>query len=376
MSAVPSRGHLKEGLVYGAGVTQEEAAEQPLTIAEILQSPGSNLGVTFNCLVFLDWKERGQFAFSNREWRTLSQNDSFGNWLCDRLHEECRLYVPPRPPPGLRWGTLFRDLWPLHRMWLVDPQPQHIPPTPPKPTSEAPALPPMSPELIAHVNDDDKGEILSALTSGGKDEAVGAEAGDEAVVPLQDNTDRFGINVIVRFRPERERKDEEAASAGLDKENKQSFHLPLHQRLHLIKARDRHGDRSLALQTLKSEGGWFSSGWKKKQVSLGENGDAAEEEADGKQGQGDDGAMHAHIHSVDSGMGSVVAVAPGIGLREFSFDHVLDKKTHQGPVFESAARQLITDFLNGYNSTILVYGQVTSPRQTRLLCDARSLHLC
>lgn len=105
--------------MYGAGVTQEEAAEQPLTIAEILQSPGSNLGVTFNCLVFLDWKERGQFAFSNREWRTLSQNDSFGNWLCDRLHEECRLYVPPRPPPGLRWGTLFRDLWPLHRMPLL-----------------------------------------------------------------------------------------------------------------------------------------------------------------------------------------------------------------------------------------------------------------
>ena len=50
--------------------------------------------------------------------------------------------------------------------------------------------------------------------------------------------------------------------------------------------------------------------------------------------------MTAHIASVDPGTGSVVAVAPGIGLREFSFDHALRSGTSQGIVFESAARQV------------------------------------
>ena len=34
------------------------------------------------------------------------------------MHHEERLYCPPRPPPGVRWTTVFRnDLWPLRNMW-------------------------------------------------------------------------------------------------------------------------------------------------------------------------------------------------------------------------------------------------------------------
>jgi hypothetical protein len=70
--------------------------------------------------------------------------------------------------------------------------------------------------------------------------------------------------------------------------------------------RARNDSRGSALKTLTAEGGWFGSDWKKG-TSASAN---------------DHAALHPHIHSIDSGAARVVAMAPGVGLREFGFDHV------------------------------------------------------
>ena len=66
------------------------------------------------------------------------------------------------------------------------------------------------------------------------------------------------------------------------------------------------------------------------------------------------------VISVDDADGRVLAVAPGVGLREFAFDEVFEDSADQATVYERSARPLIADFINGYNGTMLVYGQTGS----------------
>jgi hypothetical protein len=66
------------------------------------------------------------------------------------------------------------------------------------------------------------------------------------------------------------------------------------------------------------------------------------------------------VLSVDEKDGRVLAVAPGVGLREFAFDAVFADQADQGAVYEKSARPLIADFINGFNGTMLVYGQTGS----------------
>ena len=65
----------------------------------------------------------------------------------------------------------------------------------------------------------------------------------------------------------------------------------------------------------------------------------------------------ASVQSVDPGAGRVVMIAPDVGLREFTFDGVFPQSTSQTNVYDTVARRLVIDFVNGYNATALAYGQ-------------------
>ena len=64
--------------------------------------------------------------------------------------------------------------------------------------------------------------------------------------------------------------------------------------------------------------------------------------------------------SVDERERRVLAVAPGVGLREFAFDAVFGETATQAAVYERSARPLVADFVNGFNGAMLVYGQTGS----------------
>ena len=51
---------------------------------------------------------------------------------------------------------------------------------------------------------------------------------------------------------------------------------------------------------------------------------------------------------------------PGVGLREFVFNGVFDQSATQTALYDSPMQQVVLDFLNGSNSSILAYGQTGS----------------
>lgn len=69
---------------------------------------------------------------------------------------------------------------------------------------------------------------------------------------------------------------------------------------------------------------------------------------------------HASILAVREDAGSILAMAPGVGLREFTFDRVFSEKTKQVDTYDRAAQRLIMEFLNGVNTSIVCYGQTGS----------------
>lgn len=343
----------------------------------VIQSPLANEGPTFTLLHFVSVQTSvAVLPFVSREWNSFAKMDSFARFLCIRTRQEFRLYVPPRPPPGVTWSTVFHnDLWPLRHMWaaVVDKMGLDAEPTgglgaPDAPTSGVGSDATLNWSMPGGEHPTQR-QIADAYEArmaadAGHPAGSGVGGGGGGVGRDKSAASRYSLNVAVRFRPSAKH-----AKGDEDKENDlgggRQFVLPLHQRLQLIRARARDqapGDQapnvSSTLKTLSDEGGWFSEEWKKTGWKKTAEGGAA----DGSPGGGSDNAssMVAHVANVDSGSGSVVAVAPGIGLREFSFDHALREGTSQGVVFEAAARQLITDFLNGYNATILVYGQTGS----------------
>ena len=156
------------------------------------------------------------------------------------------------------------------------------------------------------------------------------------------------ITVYARFRP--------IESTENIKEAK-SITLPLHQRLALIKMSGGFKSNRAALHVLKQEGSWFGGKWeelsRKENLSMNESSrhDAKKKTA---------APLVANIQSVDAGSGRVVIMTPDVGLREFSFDGVLPAACDQQSVYDTVASRLVTDVMNGVNSTAIMYGQTGS----------------
>ena len=183
----------------------------------------------------------------------------------------------------------------------------------------------------------------------------------------------FNIEVGVRFKPlptvEREIGDDD------NNEGQCMATLPLHQRLALIRRSHNLTSNSEALLILKKNGEWFGGGNNDdgnngiengrgegaKIINLmgEENGDKCNKD---KKQEGDNaccGEQHfltCGIHSIDPGKKSVIIVDPIKGLRQFRFDNILPDTCTQHEVYETTARPLVGDFINGVNATCLVYG--------------------
>jgi kinesin family protein 5 len=115
-----------------------------------------------------------------------------------------------------------------------------------------------------------------------------------------------------------------------------------------------------------SEGAWFGG---MKEDAGKENNNSSEESMDHSTVWTGDASINqaskpsashdltASVHSVDPVTGRVVAITPDVGLREFVFESVFPSGVNQGHVYQTVTSGIIVDVLNGFNATILVYGQ-------------------
>lgn len=148
----------------------------------------------------------------------------------------------------------------------------------------------------------------------------------------------------------------------LDKPNEQQgftaekIVLPLHQRLALIRMSQNLKSNREALRVLQMQGGWFTAQWKQEKSRDEETGS---QNVEPRQDAGLP-SLTGGVHSIDNEKNRVFVVDPTKGLREFSFDHVLPDLAPQDLTYDTCARPLVTNFINGFNSTCLAYGQTGS----------------
>eukprot|EP00526_Cylindrotheca_closterium_P004944 CAMPEP_0113637410 /NCGR_PEP_ID=MMETSP0017_2-20120614/19581_1 /TAXON_ID=2856 /ORGANISM="Cylindrotheca closterium" /LENGTH=632 /DNA_ID=CAMNT_0000548435 /DNA_START=53 /DNA_END=1951 /DNA_ORIENTATION=+ /assembly_acc=CAM_ASM_000147 len=138
--------------------------------------------------------------------------------------------------------------------------------------------------------------------------------------------------------------------------NAQKIVLPLHQRLALIRMSQNLKSNREALRVLQLQGEWFTAQWQEEK--------SRDEEAEGKdvtpQKEAGLPSLTGGVHSIDNENNRVFVVDPTKGLREFSFDHVLPDLASQDTTYDTCARHLVANFINGFNSTCLAYGQTGS----------------
>ena len=135
-----------------------------------------------------------------------------------------------------------------------------------------------------------------------------------------------------------------------------------------------------ALEILTAEGGWFNKKWEdisNDQSNTKSDSDSLLGTFNSKQRvpfikKSKPEKITASVQSVDSGTAKVVMLAPDVGLREFTFDGVLPDRASQSSVYETVSRKLVLDFINGYNGTIIAYGQTSSGKTHTMFGDMES----
>mmetsp|Transcript_12290 Transcript_12290/g.22091 ORF Transcript_12290/g.22091 Transcript_12290/m.22091 type:complete len:650 (-) Transcript_12290:94-2043(-) len=276
-----------------------------------------------------DWATRARLLQLSRSWRLgLASSHCFWRQCCVDLARERRLYLTPYTDHVLDWHTLFMELWGRRGLWL-------------QPADEVSPIWP-----------------LDHLTET-------SQPTDEELTPqlhLEQEQFRFTIRVCARFRAFPTTESSPYANHGA------TLVLPFHQRVEMIKARYPGSlSNSGAARILMHEMGrepcdpWAEAELSEEVVAQGLDTDAVgyEEAASGWVLTGRD--HKASIMSVKGGpRGTVLAVAPGCGLREFTFSSVFGQDARQDDVYASVVAPLVADFVNGFNGTLLVYGQTGS----------------
>jgi len=87
--------------------------------------------------------------------------------------------------------------------------------------------------------------------------------------------------------------------------------------------------------------------------------DSEEEEPSETSGSGQP-TFKTGVLSVNEEHGTVLAVAPAVGLRQFQFNRVFSPGASQEDVYTSTGQPIVADFVNGLNGVVLVYGQTGS----------------
>jgi kinesin family protein 5 len=303
-------------------------------------------GWILNILESMSWNFRlVTLPQLSKGWSFLGKSLTLKQWMCLRLEAENGVYSPTVPPPTIgSFSKMFDELYPLRNMWV--PSQQHL------------LYRQAFEERAAHErflaltendeNVDDVSSVPTALTS-----TVTATAATTTAPPPS----RYAVGVCVRFRPSRQTPQGESKQEERERRQqaikKSSFLLPLHQRLQIIKMREKGCTTKKALHLLSKEGSWFDASWKKKPIDA--NGE--DKENDGDFGSG---SQEARVHQVDTGRGTVVMVAPSVGMRPFQFDRVLEGRTSQKTAYDLTTKSLVVDMCNGFNASVIMYGQTGS----------------
>ncbi len=312
-------------------------------------------------LTFLEPDEQRNVISTNRRYSSFQHSDMFHRALCICL-KNYGVYVPQALPASERnWKQFYQELLPLRKMWLQS-------------TAEE-------------------------LTKEQQEEALLER---KAHTSQKDNSARFRVKVYARFRPIDEARKLEAAEGNpigdisSASDNSKDFVLPLHQRLNMIRMSGGAKTRREALRVLASEGDWFGAKWAGVQQQQQERAAASKQEKDTEHptndGQNDENEnnknllaaceaenemrsplkftrrqertpMVSKVQSVDTALNRVTMLLPDVGLREFAFDGVVEGKgdsRQQERCYSLMCKRLVCDFLNGYNSTCVAYGQTAS----------------
>jgi len=257
-----------------------------------------------------------------------TSTDAFYRFLCYRLVEEHLLYIPSMPvlPPPLNWRRLFVELFALRNIWFV------------------------SENASTH-----------------------------------QFSQKFKISVFARFRPklsdEVEIEDIRDSISSVDSEKE--ITLPLHQRLSLIRMSHGLKKNGAALRVLASEGQWFGKKWENLNQDPDSSDDGVDESDSSNPSKFDEISkqerqrsdwikrnkssaslnkekIKANVHSIDCGTGQVILLDELVGIREFSFDGVFNERSSQFQVYYHVCQRLIIDVMNGFNASIIAYGQTSS----------------
>ena len=368
-------------------------------------SPGHQLSfdIAYEVVKHADVQDAARAACACKSLYALRDADQLW-WRpsCEALGAQARLYVPRAasggPIHGGTWKEHFFHLWAARDRW-AEPAP-----------SEAEFVR----ERFRRLLEDGDGVGLVGAYDDGSDSAPpdasaadtsfpsapGPAPGPARVGGVQ--VEHGSVKVSVRMRPRG------AGAARADGEARRgAVVLPLHQRLRIIKAQKGEGcTTSDAMRTLMRDSGReieaSRSPWADAEVvSDGSDGGSAEAEREAgvtrtqsqnsapralKDVTNDENERNDKRHrqtkedsappsrpdpaagfefacgviSVDEREGRVLAVAPGVGLREFAFDAVFGESATQAEVYEKSARPLVADFVNGFNGAMLVYGQTGS----------------
>ena len=308
----------------------------------------------YDILDFVDCKDPSDFPFISED--TVLSPDHY-RLLCEQLKSKLLLHVPSELPANMSYRDLFFELWKYRDVFV----PAAAGPVDTAEDSNA-----------SEVADGDAVEAQDNVSSDAHDanDADGASEVDEEVneenaeaenmslPPAEAETapklrrDPCEIAVAVRFRPASKR---ERANA----EKRTKVVLPLYQRLQLIRAQQSGSKKNMgigeSLQVLKDSGEWFGDKWAAEDAARAAKEGTAEQSLKVEKPHPADQGF-ARVETVDSSNGEVVMVAPKVGLRRFKFQSVLPSTASQTYVYDTAPRQLIMDFLNGFNASIVVYG--------------------
>merc|ERR1719502_1969235 len=114
-----------------------------------------------------------------------------------------------------------------------------------------------------------------------------------------------------------------------------------------------------------ADGGGDDDGGGGSPLGVVDGGAPADDKENGARGGGKGGGKRAgsesrtqaQIMSVDSAKGEVLAMAPGCGLRPFSFERAFGEDASQAAVYDSVGRPAVVELVNGRSGCVLVYGQ-------------------
>lgn len=197
----------------GNAASKPPAASKPST-TPFCDETFSRPDVMLKVLQFCSWEQRVQMMDITRplhEAMTLS--DHHYKWMCERLAEEDKLYVPEELCGADSWRALFMDLWPMRKMF-------HEPPPAPVESETARNI---------RLFKEGRFEEMTEMTEEEEAAVASAAAAEKAIVPEH----KFQIQVCARMRPAPPGTTDSSKTTKEDAKAV-SMVLPLHQRLKLI----------------------------------------------------------------------------------------------------------------------------------------------